>query len=86
MCVVDAHTAEDGERFDKVLVILGKGVFIEFIDQLYNSNNLTRRVLDGHAEDRAMPKPSALVDRWIELGVLVGIGDVYRLQNYNKKK
>jgi hypothetical protein len=30
--VVDAHAAKDGESFDKVLVVLGEGQVVEFVD------------------------------------------------------
>lgn len=82
MCVVDSHTAEDGERLDKVLVILRECMIVKFVYQLYNADNLARGVLDGHAEDGAMPEACALVNRRIEFRVLVCIGDVHRLKHY----
>lgn len=74
--VVYAHTAEDGEGLDEVLVVLGEGQVVELVDELDDADDLARGILDGHAKDGLVLETRAIVDALVEAGVFVRVGYV----------
>lgn len=50
---------------------------VELVDQLNHSNDLSQRVLDGHAEYGAMLETGILIDTGIETIILIGIGHIH---------
>lgn len=51
VCVVYAHATEYGKSFEEVLVVLGEGQVVEFVDELHYTNDLACSVPDGHTQD-----------------------------------
>lgn len=71
--IMNSHTTENGKSLDEILVVLREWQIVEFIYQLYDSYNLAGGILNCHAKYSFMFEICALVDAWIESGILVGI-------------
>ena len=44
-----SHTAEYGKSLDKIFIILREQQIIEFVDELYNADNLSGWIFNRHA-------------------------------------
>lgn len=83
MCIVNSHAAENSKRLDKVLIILCKSKIVELVDQLNNTNNLTRGILDRHAENSTMSETSAIIYGGIESWIFVGVRYIHGLRKFD---
>jgi hypothetical protein len=81
--VVNTHSAEDRERLDEVLVVLGERKIVELVYQLDDADYLSRRVLDGHAQYRLVLERRPLVHAGVEPLVFLGDRYVNRLQTHS---
>lgn len=73
MRVMDTHSAENCESFDEILVVLGKRKIVEFINQLYDADNLPRRILYGHAEDVLVLEIGAIVYVRVKSWIIISV-------------
>lgn len=50
----------------EMLVIVIEGCFVQFVDQLSNSNDSSHCIFDGHAEDALCSEAAVLVHLWVQ--------------------
>lgn len=60
--------------------------FIKFVDELYYTNYLPQRVLNGHTQNRFMFERSIIINTGIKSWIIVGVWDVDSLIPIKKQK